>query len=201
MTAGTTTARYAPLGDDRFLNLDTGEHLAFARDARSRPVTLLVDSGTNAFDRIGYFDSEGFANLLMILLGFALGARGMALWLYRKEQLTESTAERLARYATIVVIPVWLIFGFAGYKDINAANSLTAPHMAHYPTAWAWVWIVSGVAAAFLTVVLLAGLIPVWQRGSWSRPRRVAYTAYALLGVTFVGLMHYWNVLGLRMLG
>jgi hypothetical protein len=135
------------------------------------------------------------------LLVFAMICRLLALWLYRRETPAETGGERLARLATAVVIPIWAVAAYASYVDGNAAEGLTSRHMAHYPTSWAWVWVLGGVTAAILTALQVFGLIPVWFRRSWTLPRRLAYTAYVALGVTMVGLMHYWNLLGLRMLG
>ena len=75
------------------------------------------------------------------------------------------------------------------------------PHFAHYPTAWGWAWIVAGVVGALLTLGMIAGLLPVWRRGSWPAGRRLAYSAYTVLCVSMVWQLHQWNLLGLRMLG
>lgn len=201
VTSGTQTSRYVPHGEDRFINPDTSERIAFTRDAQGRPFRMHNDTGHNNYERIGYFDSVRFASLVAGLLSFGLFARLMALWLYRKESWTETLPERIARYVSVAVVPCWIVFGYAAFKDFNAAEAPNAPHLAHFPTALGWVWVVSGLCAAALTAALTLLSIPVWWHRSWTLPRRLAYTAFVLAGVVFVGLMHYWNILGLRILG
>lgn len=201
VTGGGRTERFVPLGEDRFVSPDTGARIAFSRDARGRPVLLHNDYGHNNFERYGFFAGINFLWLVFGLMLFAIVARGMALWLYRRERIAESPAERLARWGTVLIAPVWLVMTYAMYRDFSAGDSLTAPHMAHYPTAWGWAWIASGIVGAVLSLALAAGLVPVWRHGSWSLGRRFAYSAFVLLCLVLVGLLHYWNVLGLRMLG
>jgi CubicO group peptidase (beta-lactamase class C family) len=201
VTAGNRTERFVPLGEDRFVNADTGERIAFSRDARGRPVLLHNDYGHNNFERYGFFAGINFLWLVFGLMLFAIVARSMALWLYRKERIAESPAERWARWGTVAIAPVWLFMAYAMYRDFSASDSLTAPHMAHYPTPWGWAWIASGLTGAVLSLALAAGLVAVWRHGSWSLGRRLAYSAYVLLGLVLVGQLHYWNLLGLRMLG
>ncbi len=201
VTSGNSTSRYVPQGEDRFINPDTSERIAFTRDAQGRPFRMHNDTGHNNFERIGYWDSVRFAGLVAALLAFSLLARLMALWLYRKETLVETLPARIARTLTVAVIPCWITFGYAAYKDFNAADAPIAPHFAHFPTTLGWVWVVSGIAAAVLTGVLAVLTVPVWLKRSWTLPRRLAYTTYVLIGIVFVGLMHYWNILGLRILG
>ncbi|MBM3852633.1 MAG: beta-lactamase family protein [Verrucomicrobia bacterium] len=201
LASGATTSRFVPLGGDRFVNADTGERLAFTRDAAQRPVLMHNDYGHNNYERVGLFTRAGFVFTVAGFLGFAIVARLMALWLYRKERPVESGWERIARQGTTAVAPVWLLFAYAVNKDFSAAEAVTAPHMAHYPTPWAWVWIVGGLVGAALTAGLAAGLVPVWWRRSWSMPRRLAYSGYVLACVAFVATIHHWNLLGLHMLG
>lgn len=161
---------------------------------------LAVTAGRRT-ERYGFFAGINFLWLVFGLMLFAILARGMALWLYRKERIAESPAERLARWGTVVIAPVWLFMAYAMYRDFSASDTPTAVHMAHYPTAWAWAWIASGLAGAALSLGIAAGLVPVWRHGSWALGRRCAYSAYVLLCLVLVAQLHYWKLLGLRMRG
>ena len=201
VTFGNRTERFLPLGADRFVNPDTGERIAFSRDARGRPALLHNDYGHNNFERYGFLQSITLTWLVAGLMAFAIVTRLMALWLYRKEKVKETLGERLARYGTVAIAPVWLFMAFAMYRDFSASRGIIPPHFAHFPTAWGWAWIGSGLLGALLTLGLVAGLYPVWRQCSWSLGRRLAYSAYALLCLAVVLQLGYWNLLGLRMPG
>ncbi len=200
LTGGGTLQRFVALDDNRFANPDTGEVIAFSRDADGRPVLLHNAYGHNNFDRIGLLDSSrlffGVGGLLVLAMLLRLGA----LWLYRREKSRESGGERLARLATVAVIPVWFVFLWALFNDIAATDSLTAEHFATYPTTLGWVWVVAGLLGAALSLLIAWCLLPVWRQRNWSVWRRIGYTTYATLGVIFTGLLNHWNLLGLRML-
>jgi CubicO group peptidase (beta-lactamase class C family) len=200
LTGGGTTQRFVALDDHRFASPDSGEVIAFSRDANGRPVLLHNAYGHNNFDRVGWLDSSRLFFTVAGLLALAMLLRLGALWLYRRERMGDSGGERLARWATVAVVPVWFVFGWALFTDIAATESLTAPHMASYPTTLGWVWVVTGVLAASLSLVIAWGLLPVWRQRNWSAWRRTGFTVYAGLGLAFTALLHHWNLLGLRML-
>jgi CubicO group peptidase (beta-lactamase class C family) len=200
LTSGGTTQRFAALDADRFASPDTGEVIAFSRDEAGRPALLHNAYGHNNFDRIGWFESGTLFFTVAGLLALAMLLRLVGLWLHRRERLRDSGGERLARWATVAVIPVWVAFGWALTTDLAATDSLAAPHFASYPTTLGWVWVTAGLLGAALSMVIAWGLLPVWRQRNWSTGRRVAFTLYASLGLLFAGLLHQWNLLGLRML-
>jgi hypothetical protein len=201
MAGAASTSRYVALGGDRFLNPDTGERLAFTRDAGGRPNLLHVDGGSNNLDRVGFWDGADLVWTVTGVLAFALLARLMALWLYRRERPAEGRAEWCARHGTTVLAAVWPVFGYALYREFQASEEPISTLFARYPAEWTWVWVATGLLAAGVTALLVAGLGPVWHRRSWSLPRRLAYSAYVLSSVAFVGVLHAWNLLGLHTLG
>lgn len=201
MGSGTGQSRYVPLGGDRFLNPDTGERLAFTRDAGGHPGLLHLDGGSNNLDRVGVWDAPGLVWILTGALAFALLARLMALWLYRRERPVEGRAEWLARHGTTVLAVVWPIFGYALYRELQASEEPISTLFARYPANWTWVWVATGLLGAGVTALLVAALGPVWFQRSWSVPRRLAYSAYVLLSALFVVVLHTWNLLGLHTLG
>lgn len=200
---GGAGGRFVPMGRDRFISPDTGERIAFSRDDDGRPVLMHNDYGHNNFERIGFLASTGFAFTIagLLLLAFVIRIGAFAYHLIRKRDFPEIGVEILARWLTLIVIPVWALFAFALYKDTSAADSLTAVHMAHFPTPWGWTWIIAGLLGALLVVPMLIYLIPMWREGRWPVLYRAAYSAYAAVIIAFTGLLHYWNLLGLRMLG
>ena len=192
--------RFVPIGDDRFVDPDTGMRIAFSRDSDGRPV--LAHFSSNNFERVGYFERGGFTFLILGLFFFAMISRLMALWLYRHERLRESMGERLSRWATVAAIPLFLVFLVAFVAVYTGpGSSITSVLYAHYPTGMGWVSILAGMGFALVTACMTAGLVPVWRHGSWALGRRIAYSTYTLLAVTLVVLMHYWNLLGVRLLG
>lgn len=200
VTAGGTTQRFVALDEARFASPDTGEVIAFSRDADGRPVLLHNAYGHNNFDRIGWLDSNRLFSVVAGLLALAMLLRLVALWLYRRERISDSAGERFSRWATVAVIPVWVAFGWALHSDTAATESLTAEHFAAFPTPLGWAWVIAGLLGAALSLLIAWGLLPVWRQRNWSVWRRIGFTTYAGLGLAFTALLHHWNLLGLRML-
>ncbi len=52
--------------------------------------------------------------------------------------------------------------------------------------------------SAVLTGLTLIFTIIAWRQSFWSLLGRLHYSLVGLLGLTFIGLLHYWNILGFR---
>jgi uncharacterized membrane protein YuzA (DUF378 family) len=54
------------------------------------------------------------------------------------------------------------------------------------------------LAAAVLTLGLLAFTVLAWIKRYWGRVSRIHYTLVTLAAVTFVWFLNYWNLLGFQ---
>ncbi|MCA1799641.1 MAG: beta-lactamase family protein [Xanthomonadaceae bacterium] len=200
IAAGSGTQRYAPLGDDVFINTETGETIAFGRDADGRPHRVYNAYGSNAYERIGLARSENAAPAAAVMVIVALVLWLLALGMTRHHRIAESAAERNARRLAHTTALTWVVFFVALAASMSGVYGLTARHFAHFPQGIDWAWIIAGPVGAALTALMLYYTIAVWRDAHWYWTRRITYTLFVLASVALVLALHDWKLLGLRVL-
>lgn len=183
-------------------------YFAFKEDERGNVLHLdmsgsIVDPV--GFDRIRWYESgtlhAGLAAAgFFIFLSFAfVSLVGFIVRFFRRDKDKESVAAshfplRAWRMATLVsalvilspvIAVVWYMVGDPELRPYKIASALYA-------------------SLSVLQIATLLGLtVPVfafkiWQRGDWSRSRRIYYSLVALAGVLMLPFFYYWNLLGFK---
>ncbi|MGY6553603.1 MAG: serine hydrolase domain-containing protein [Wenzhouxiangella sp.] len=201
LSSGGQTQRFVPLGEDRFLDPDLSEHIAFSRDDRGRVFKLHGAYGHNNFVRLARWQTVQFVHHVLIALAVLAAWWLLALAFTRRARRRETLSGLVARYASFGLLLAWAAFVWLLNQDMLQAPSPTAIQFAHFPTAQGQQWIVASWIGSALTAVMLILLVPVWRGGQWGLGRRLLASALSLSSVLFVFLLAYWNVLGAPVLG
>ena len=197
--SGGSTARLVALGDDQFINADTGSRLAFSRDAAGR-IVLLHASFTN-FERLSWWQTVRFIYYVLAALVLAFVVWVFVLAFSRRSGGTEARAGFICRYSSFALLLAWCVFLAVFAMDISRAMGPSPIHFAQFPTGLGQVWIWLTWIGTALTAVMALSLVPIWAGRQWVLSRRLAASALLICSAAFVFVLAYWNVLGARALG
>lgn len=182
--------QWMPVTPDVFQN-SFGERVVFQR-VQGRIDGFSLKSSLVPMRRIEWFEDPRWhaVGLLLILISAAAAVRGA----FRKKDIGSSADTRLTS-----------LFGLLGVLTIMTTLLLgsvmvggLAPIMAQGVPARLFVAVAIGIAAAALTLVLLLVIVVMAHRRR--SLRGLAWpSVHCACAVLFVVLLHYWNLLGLRL--
>lgn len=182
--------QWVPVAPDVFQNA-RGDRVVFQR-AQGRIDGFSLKSSLVPMRRIAWFEDPRWhaVGLLLILISAAAAVRGA----FRKNDIGSSVDVRLK-------ICVGLLGVLIIVTTLMLASVLTgglAPIMARGVPIRFFVGVATGMAAAALTLVLLL-VIVVKARVRRSLRGFVWASVHCACAVLFVVLLHYWNLLGVRL--
>jgi CubicO group peptidase (beta-lactamase class C family) len=182
--------QWMPVTPDVFQN-SLGERVVFER-AQGRIDGFSVKSSLVPMRRIEWFEDPRWhaVGLLMILISAAAAVRGA----FRKQDIGSSADTRLKWFLGLLgglIIITTLLVGSVMVGGL-------APIMAQGVPTRLFVGVALGIAVAALTLVLLPVIVAIARRRrSW---RGLGWpSVHCACAVLFVVLLHYWNLLGLRL--
>jgi hypothetical protein len=179
---------YAPVGAGRFQSLEGGQVSAFQIDG-GRPVRWFAPWGGETFDRAGPLRKAETLALLLIAALIAAVATLVGLTLRHRRDFRQTSSQAQASTLQTAASVLWILSTatFALWATPAASDAARAVY------DWPGPWLVIASACALVAALLSVGavlLLPlIWRGGrrldSWSIPRKIRFTATALI---FLGL-------------
>jgi hypothetical protein len=166
-------------------------------------VTHLLD-GLGAYEKIAYHEQlsvQGWlaaiatVTVLTGLLGWP-AARGWR-WL-RGGEIPSSSATR-ARWVAGAGIAGLVLFVVVLIGASVAVASMDRPTLYNRPPAWFGAVFIVPTIGALITVGAAGYAGRAWYREDWPRLARVHYSAVVVASAVLYWLLHYWNLLAVRM--
>jgi len=149
-----------------------------------------------AGEKIGFFDSQSWFILVLVLT--VLASIGMVIggWLRRKSPIVQTPAEKWAGRLMPVLGLAWLLFlGLFSFALLQLfGGSMFDP----FPSPLMHLSLRVLVCAALLTGISVLSLYPVWRSASWLAWRRLRHTLAVFILVAMTLTLNYWDVLGFR---
>jgi len=199
MTGRGAPRRYAPLGNHRFINVDTERVIAFeVPGARATRIHTAMQS----FERIGFWQTASafylvlFASVVVclgILVGFLIR---------RGRSTTQPPTERWARIVLGGTAACWLVsIGTLVYRLMNAPGP-DRPAFVHFPPDGLVATALWGtLCSTILTGVTVLGLIPIWRHRSWGSFGALRYTGAVAVFTVLTFMLMQWNAIGVHVTG
>jgi hypothetical protein len=166
-------------------------------------VTHLLD-GLGAYEKIAYHEQlsvQGWlaaiatVTVLTGLLGWP-AARGWR-WL-RGGEIPSSSATR-ARWVAGAGIAGLVLFVVVLIGASVAVASMDRPTLYNRPPAWFGAVFIVPTIGALITVGAAGYAGRAWYRADWPRLARVHYSTVVVASAVLYWLLHYWNLLAVRM--
>lgn len=187
------TKTLAPLENDAFIDIDSGETVVF-QDDTGKTHAFISNFPTSAFSKLAWFETPALHSLLLsvaaLLFLSTLVLLPFSLILNRKLALNLPLEARAARWLaaassmTFIVFMVLMVMAFMNFEA-----------MAFGTPAFLTVAGVLPYVGAVLSLGVLIFAVVVWARGFWNIAGRLHYTLVALAMLTFIWQLSYWNFL------
>jgi CubicO group peptidase (beta-lactamase class C family) len=201
--------RYAQVEPLQFRELYDDTWVAFARDPRG--TVAFAFRGTQAYERLRWWETHVAQRRLIVLFVVVLGAAAMAWvvapllsliwhapdWVRRmlarqpfaaRDPLPARVARALAGAAAVLDL---VFLGVINWALTSRALQFGVPG-----------WLIATLVLVLLAATLAAGMagmsVAAWVRGWWTVAGRVMYSALTLVAGLFVWFAAYWNLLGFR---
>ncbi len=151
-----------------------------------------------AGEKIGFYDSQSWFILVLVLT--VLASIGMVIggWLRRKPPIVQTPAEKWAGRLMPTLGLAWLfslgLFTIALLQVFGGSMFDPFPSPLMYVSLWVL------ACAALLTGISVLSLYPVWRSASWPAWRRLRHTLAVFILVAMTLTLNYWDVLGFRYL-
>lgn len=167
-------------------------------------VTHLLD-GLGAYEKIAYHEQlsvQGWlaaiatVTVLTGLLGWP-AARGWRWW--RGRETTPLLSATRARWVAGAGIAGLVLFVVVLIGASVAVASMDRPTLYNRPPAWFGAVFIVPTIGALITVGAAGYAGRAWYQEDWSRLARVHYSAVVVALAVLYWLLHYWNLLAVRM--
>lgn len=166
-------------------------------------MTHLLD-GLSAYERIGYHEQLSVQGRVAAV-ATVLGLTGFVGWpvargwrRYRGGDVPPVSATR-ARWVAGAGVTGLLVFVLAFVAISVAVASMGRPTLFDRPPAWFEVVFVVSTLGALATAGAVAYAVRAWIREDWSLATRVHYSVVVAATVVLYWLLHYWNLLWVRL--
>jgi hypothetical protein len=186
------------VAQDLFRQPDGDVTIAFVRDERGAITHVVTPFG--AFERVGFFASQQWVALMLVVTLFACIGLLIAAALRREPVPPHSSGERRSAQVIIATATAWLLFlGLMIAWAVPFASPQAQDQFVYsYPQPLLKVALAVGVVATGLSVLGLATLVPVWRERTWPIDRRLRHSAAVALFVALVATLLQWNAIGFR---
>ena len=180
-----------PLGEGLFRDINTGERVVIAERDGLRHV-FVENWPDHAFIEIAWYETPQFHVLLLLvaLLVFlsVIIASARSAYVRRRLEETPKAFERWARITALVMSLLFFAFIIAQVVSTIVGTLFGLPA---YLTVINTVLPVA-VILAFVTVIFA---VLAWSRRTWGLGARLHYSLVALVGLSLVGQLTYFNLL------
>ncbi len=197
VTTAVDSTRLRPLGGDAFASMDDGTRVLFTSTPEGSVAALLPPQPIMVLQKVGPLQDPVVLNAI---LGMALAVLACALvgaWLRRgRNPPGQSRGERWAARMLMLTALTWLAALVLGALGLGPIGENFAAVFFAFPPPLFLAGLGVGVAAAVLTLLCVALLVPVWRGRSWSRWRRLRHTGVVLAAALVVLVLHHFNAIG-----
>lgn len=192
---------WVPDGGDatsgRFIATKGDERLSF--DVRQGPAQrIFTASGSQTFERAGFWKRPAVLNLLAILSALAAAATIGGLFLRNRREFRETSVQRQASLIQTSQAVLWLsaIILFAAWAS---GSGDVAKIVYGWPGPWLVIASACVLLASALTIASLIVLPAIWRGGrrvdSWTPLRKAAFSLTTLLYAAFALTLGFWGAL------
>lgn len=196
---GGSEGRWVEQAPDIFREVSNSDRIQFLRDARGRVVGMAIANGEMVFDKADFFDNphtllSTFALLLLLCLGFLVGAWGKRAWSLKRDPV--KPPKSLVPSVTLTAaFSGWLLFLILVIVAAAVMSAAGYKLLFNFPPPILIAVVVAGYLASALTLIAWWCLPQVWGVQAWPFWHKALHTLVLVLMTWTTVLLIEWKVM------